>query len=154
MISCELHFDLFVTTNWGFIAKKSSWVGKLILNFRRSFSECKWKWKWVAYVEKTWKTNLRDICRLDNLIFDEEKPEVIAVLDWELSTLGDPLSDLAYSCLPHHLPPDFPVLKGNAKMHHRLWTSTSRPKGGEMLKGEGLYFRVFFKSGILKNREA
>ncbi|XP_068750115.1 acyl-CoA dehydrogenase family member 10-like [Montipora capricornis] len=50
--------------------------------------------------------------RLDNLIFDENKPEVIAVLDWELSTLGDPLSDLAYCCLPHHLPPDFPALKG------------------------------------------
>lgn len=60
--------------------------------------------------------NIHDVflhcCRLDNLIFDEKKPEVIAVLDWELSTLGDPLSDLAYNCLPHHLAPDFPVLKG------------------------------------------
>jgi aminoglycoside phosphotransferase (APT) family kinase protein len=29
---------------------------------------------------------------------------VLAVLDWELSTLGDPMADLAYNCMPFHLP--------------------------------------------------
>jgi aminoglycoside phosphotransferase (APT) family kinase protein len=43
--------------------------------------------------------------RLGNLLLHPAEPRVIAVLDWELSTLGHPLADFAYNCLNWHLPP-------------------------------------------------
>ncbi len=42
--------------------------------------------------------------RLDNMMFHSQKPEIIAVLDWELSTLGHPFADLAYQCMQLRLP--------------------------------------------------
>ena len=43
--------------------------------------------------------------RLDNMVFDAREPKVIAVLDWELSTLGDPLADFSYFLMGWLMPP-------------------------------------------------
>jgi aminoglycoside phosphotransferase (APT) family kinase protein len=44
--------------------------------------------------------------RIDNMIFDASSPRLIAVLDWELSTLGHPFADLAYQCMQWRFPND------------------------------------------------
>lgn len=50
----------------------------------------------VALVHGDW--------RLDNMIFAPDAPQVAGVLDWELSTLGHPMADLAYQCMQWRLP--------------------------------------------------
>lgn len=44
--------------------------------------------------------------RLDNIVFDAGSPRIRAVLDWELSTLGDPLADITYFLMSWSMPPD------------------------------------------------
>ena len=50
----------------------------------------------VALVHGDW--------RIDNMIFAADAPKLLAVLDWELSTLGHPFADLAYQCMQWRLP--------------------------------------------------
>ncbi len=52
--------------------------------------------------------------RCDNMIFHPTEPRILAVLDWELSTLGHPLADFAYHAMMYHMPPDIVAGIGGA----------------------------------------
>src|SRR5476651_636137 len=51
--------------------------------------------------------------RLDNMVFHSSEPKVLGIIDWEISTLGDPLAELSYLCMLWRTPADWGGLHGH-----------------------------------------
>jgi aminoglycoside phosphotransferase (APT) family kinase protein len=73
---------------------------------------------WLAanIPEESETTIVHGDCRIDNLIFHPHESRVVAMLDWELSTLGDPLADFAYNAMMYHMPPHIVAGLANAEL--------------------------------------
>lgn len=66
--------------------------------------------------------------RIGNLVYAEREPRVLAVLDWELATIGHPLADLAFNCMSYHFPPDESLAPGLCGLELEILGIPSEPQ--------------------------
>lgn len=89
----------------------SRWTKQYMASITQPIPEMDWLMQWLPanIPGSALDANLVSIVhgdfRLDNLIFHPTEPQVLAVLDWELSTIGHPLADFSYHCMAWHIPP-------------------------------------------------
>jgi aminoglycoside phosphotransferase (APT) family kinase protein len=90
----------------GYVARQiARWTKQYQASKERDVPAMEWLIDWLPkhVPTQTSAAIVHGDFRIDNMIFHPSEPRVIAVLDWELSTIGEPLTDVAYHCLAFHL---------------------------------------------------
>jgi aminoglycoside phosphotransferase (APT) family kinase protein len=117
-----LHLFDFKAVGLGDYGKPENYIGRQIDRWTRQFEAAKtdpmpamdelMAWLPAHRPERDEVSIAHGDFRMGNLMLHPSEPRVIAVLDWELSTLGHPLADLAYNVMPYSLPHDGTSLNG------------------------------------------
>lgn len=113
-VLAKLHKVDFQKVGLGDYGRSGNYIARQVARWSRQYAELKtedipamdklsaWLPENIPSEDPT--TIVHGDYRLGNLIVHPTEPRIVAVLDWELSTLGHPLADLAYNCIGYHLP--------------------------------------------------
>jgi aminoglycoside phosphotransferase (APT) family kinase protein len=91
----------------GYVTRQiKRWSGQYVQSETRKVDEMERLMAWLpeACPPDSGASIVHGDFRLDNMIIHPTEPKVLAVLDWELSTLGDPVGDFTYHLMPYHMP--------------------------------------------------
>ncbi|HJO44846.1 MAG TPA: phosphotransferase family protein [SAR324 cluster bacterium] len=112
----KLHQADFEFLELGDFGRPGNYVDRQLKRWGRQYLEADFErilemdllieWLEERIPEQTQTSIVHGDFRLDNMVFDAERNQVLAILDWELSTLGDPLADFAYHVMQWRIPFD------------------------------------------------